>query len=226
MDFLLDISVPFVLGLLTPLGAVCILPLYPAFVAALSNQLSREEPDPKIIVLFGLVMSSGVTVFMFLLGLLFTTILQVSLTQVIGIVSPIAFGILIIISMFLLLNIDVGKLLPRIRVPSVKGPLLGGFIRGFFFGAIVIPCNPLFIATMFARTLLSLDFLGNILKFLLFGIGMAFPLLVFALISTAASKAIVGFLTTYKRFINLAAGVIMLPISVYYLVFVFRIFGG
>lgn len=226
INFLLDVSIPFVLGLLTPLGAVCVLPLYPAFVASLSNQLSRKEPDKKIIALFGLIMTSGVIGFMFLMGLLFTTILQVSLTKVIGILSPIAFGILIVISTLLLLNIDVGKLLPRIRVPSVKNPLTKGFINGFFFGAIVIPCNPLFIATMFARTLLSANVVGNILKFLFFGIGLAFPLLAFALISTAASQAIVEFLTKYRRVVNLAAGAIMLPISIYYLVFVFKIFGG
>lgn len=226
IDLLSDIALPFVLGLLTPLGAVCVLPLYPAFVASLSNEVSRKEPDKKVITLFGLLMTSGVIVFMFLLGLVFTTILQVSLTAVIEIISPIAFGILIVISILLLLNIDVGKLLPRVRVPLARSPLAKGFINGFFFGAVVVPCNPLFIATMFARTLLSLDVVGNILKFLFFGIGLAFPLLAFALISAAASQAIIGFLTMRRRVINLAAGAIMLPVSVYYLVFVFKIFGG
>ncbi len=226
VELLSDIAVPFVLGLLTPLGAVCVLPLYPAFVASLSNQVSRKESDKKAIAMFGLIMTSGVIAFMFVLGLLFTTILQVSLTRVIEIISPIAFGILIVISVLLLSNIDVGKLLPRIRVPSVKNPLTKGFINGFFFGAVVIPCNPLFVATMFARTLLIQDVMGNLLKFLFFGIGLAFPLLAFALISTAVSQAVIGFLTTHRRMINVVAGAIMLPISVYYLVFVFRIFGG
>jgi len=123
-------------------------------------------------------------------------------------------------------NIDVGKLLPRIHVPMVRNPLAKGLINGFFFGAIVIPCNPLFIATMFARSLLSADFLGNITKFLFFGVGLAFPLVAFALISTAASATVIRFLTKYRRVINLIAGAIMLPVSVYYLVFVFKIFGG
>lgn len=96
IDLLSDIALPFVLGLLTPLGAVCVLPLYPAFVASLSNEVSRKESDKKVITLFGLLMTSGVIVFMFLLGLVFTTILQVSLTAVIEIISPVAFGILIV----------------------------------------------------------------------------------------------------------------------------------
>jgi len=227
IDLLSDISVPFLLGLLTPLGAVCVLPLYPAFVASLANQLSAKRESRRwTIALFGLIMTSGVILFMLVLGLLFTTVLQVSLTRVIGIISPIAFGILIVVSLLLLLDVDVGKLLPRIHVPSVRNPLAKGFINGFFFGAIVVPCNPLFIATMFARILLSMDVLGNMMKFLFFGIGLAFPLLAFALISTTASGTIIRFLTKYRRVVNLVAGGVMLPISVYYLVFVFRIFGG
>ncbi len=227
IDFLSDVSTPFLLGLLTPLGAVCVLPLYPAFVASLANQLSsKRESHRMTIALFGLIMTSGVILFMLLLGLLFTTVLQVSLTRVIEVVSPIAFGILIVISLLLLVNIDVGRFLPRIRVPMVRNPLGKGLINGFFFGAIVIPCNPLFIATMFTRSLLSAHFFGNMMKFLFFGIGLAFPLIAFALISTAASAIIIRFLATYRRVINLVAGAVMLPISVYYLVFVFRVFGG
>ena len=124
------------------------------------------------------------------------------------------------------MNIDVGKLLPRIHVPMVRNPLAKGLINGLFFGAIVIPCNPLFIATMFARTLLSLDVLGNMMKFLFFGIGLAFPLLAFALSSTTASSAVIRFLTKYRKVVNLVAGAVMLPVSAYYLVFISRVFGG
>ncbi len=70
-----------------------------------------------------------------------------------------------------------------------------------------------------------MNFLENILSFLAFGGGMAFPLLAFSLISTASSTAIIGYLTRYKRVINVSAGLIMLVISVYYIVFVFRVFG-
>ena len=38
-----DFLTSFVLGLLTPLTAVCVLPLYPGFLAYLSNKLSGNE---------------------------------------------------------------------------------------------------------------------------------------------------------------------------------------
>lgn len=220
-----ELGTAFVLGLLTPLGAVCVLPLYPGFLVYLSGQLSGRESGRKTIVLFALIITSGVILFMLVLGLVFTTILQVSLTNVIGIVSPIAFGILLIISLLLIFDLDVGRFLPRARTPIVRNPWLSAFTFGLFFGPIVVPCNPLLIAALFARTASAIGFMENILRFLFFGLGIGFPLIVLAGVSTAASDSVINFLTRHKRVINLVVGIIMLGISVYYLFFVFKIFG-
>ena len=89
----------FLLGLATPLGAVCVLPIYPGFLVYLSSQVSGGEASRKTIFLFGVIITAGIILFMFLMGLVFTTIFEVSLTSVVQIVSPIAFGILLIISL-------------------------------------------------------------------------------------------------------------------------------
>ena len=225
MELLSELGAAFVLGLLTPLGAVCVLPLYPGFLVYLTNQLPGKELGRTTIIFFGLVITSGVILFMFILGLIFTTILKVSLTNIIGIVSPIAFGVLLVISLLLIFNIDVGRYLPKAHAPTARNPWVSAFSFGFFFGAIVVPCNPLFIAALFARTISAVGFLENILRFLFFGIGIGFPLLVLAAISSAATDAVINFITKYRRVINLVAGLIMLGISLYYLIFVFRIFG-
>jgi cytochrome c-type biogenesis protein len=220
-----DLSTAFFLGLLTPLTAACVLPLYPGFLAFLSNQLSGKE-DKKVLALFGVVITSGVILFMFLLGLLFTTILQVSLTNVIGVVSPIAFGVLFLISLILVFNVDIGKYIPKAKTPTgIKNPWVNSFSFGFFFGAIVVPCNPAFIAVLFTRTISTIGYIENLLNFLFFGVGMGFPLLVFSLVSTAKSSAVIGYLTEHKRGINLVTGVFIMVISVYYLTCVFGIFG-
>ena len=221
---LADFFSSFILGLLTPLGVVCVLPLFPGFLAYLANKIPQENPKKNFIIL-GLLVTAGVITFMFLLGLIFTTFLQASLTNIIGIVSPIAFGILIIISLLLIFNVDFTKYLPQAHAPVLQNPYAGAFVYGFLFGAIVIPCNPAFIAVMFTKTLAisAMQFTTNLLNFLLFGIGMAFPLLAFALISAAASTQVISFLTKYKKHINITAGVIMLVISLYYLFFVFKV---
>ncbi len=224
MALLVDIATSFILGLLTPLTAVCVLPLYPGFLAFLSNKFSGTE-SKKTFFLFGLTILIGIIVFMILLGLIFTTILQKSLTSIIGIVSPIAFAILGIISLALIFDTDFSRFVPKTNVQTGnKNPIKNAFIFGFFFGAIVIPCNPAFIAAFFARALLFENFISSMSNFLAFGIGLGTPLLILSLISGQWSEKIIGFLTKNKRAINLISGLIMLGISIYYLVFVFGIF--
>jgi cytochrome c-type biogenesis protein len=224
MAFLADLGESFVLGVLTPLGAVCVLPLYPGFLAYLANRLGGREAGRRTILLIALSVTGGVIAFMVLLGLLFTTILQVSLTRVIGVVSPIAFGILVVLSLLLLFNVDVGRFAPRARVPRTRSPWLSAFLYGVFFGAIVIPCNPLFIAVFFTRSASVVGYGANLARFLAFGIGIAAPLVTLAALSSIASERVIGFLTRHRAAVNRTAGAVMLVISVYYLVFVFRIF--
>ena len=218
-----DIFSSFVLGLLTPLTAVCVLPLYPGFLSYLASKVDVEDKSSPL--RLGLLVVSGVLAFMLLLGLLFTTIFQVSLTSVISIVSPIAFGILGVISVLLIFNVDMGRFFPQVHAPIKENPYWSAFLFGFFFGAIVIPCNPGFIAAFFARSLLVVSPVANILNFLFFGLGIGFPLLVLAQLSSARSQALISWLTARKKGLNRIAGIIMLGISIYYLFFVFRIFG-
>ncbi len=210
------------------------MPIYPGFLVYLSSQVKGGEAGKKTIFLFGLIITAGVILFMFLLGLVFTTFFQVSLTNIVDIVSPIAFAILLIISLILIVtsiisfvtsrDVDIWRFLPKGRAPVAKNPWLSAFLYGFFFGAIVVPCNPGFIAILFARAVSTVDFAQNVLRFLLFGVGVGFPLLVLAAISSAATDAIINFLTKHGKWVNLVAGLIMLVISLYYLIFVFRVF--
>lgn len=236
MDLLVVLWEAFLLGLATPLGAVCVLPIYPGFLVYLSSQISGNGGGRKTIFLFGVIISSGLIIFMLLMGLVFTTILEISLTSVVQIISPIAFGILLVISLVLIvtgilalvsnIDIDIWRFLPKGRVPGIgnRNPWVSAFVYGFFFGAIVVPCNPGFIAILFARAASTVDFLQNVFRFLLFGIGVAFPLLVLAGISSVATGAVINFLAKHGKWVNLVAGLIMLGISLYYLLVVFRVF--
>ncbi|UCB47151.1 MAG: sulfite exporter TauE/SafE family protein [Spirochaetota bacterium] len=214
------------LGLLTPLTAACVLPLYPGYISFLARRLGNESGENQSSMALGGLVTVGVIVFMALIGAVFTTFLSVSLTKVISIVSPIAFGILALISVLLILNVDFGRLFPKVHVPETKNPFPQAFLFGFFFGAIVLPCNPGMIAAFFTKTvaLSNLDFISNMLNFVLFGIGIATPLLVFSLLSQAVSQRIIRFLVQKSNLINRVAGILMLGVSLYYMIFVFRIF--
>lgn len=220
-----ELLTSFVLGLLTPLTALCILPLYPGFVAYLANRVHPNAPRQTMAILGALIVF-GVLLFMVSLGLVFTTLLQQSLTQVVSIVSPIAFFLLAGIGLFLIFGADFSRFI-SFSIPQVKNPYLESLVYGFFFGAIIIPCNPGFIAAFFSTQLATgaASFAGNILHVIVFGLGIGTPLLVLATVSSAVYTPIISFLIRHKRAVNVFSGILLIGISVYYLFFVFRIFG-
>jgi cytochrome c-type biogenesis protein len=216
-----EVVTSFTLGLATPLSAVCVIPLYPAFLAFLSNQ---DEDAPSIAVLGGLV-ALGVIVFMAGIGLLFTTLLETSLTAVVELVSPPAFGLLAVLGVVLVADLHPQARLPAVEPPQTRFPSLSALAYGAFFGAIVLPCNPGFISVFFARAFLFTDPVSSVANFGAFGVGMASPLLGFAVVSEPWRDRVLGVLTTHRRAINVITGSVLLAIALYYLLFVFELAG-
>jgi len=219
-----NLWISFLAGLFAPLGAVCVLPLYPGFLAYLSGKLSGRESQ-KTIILLGMIVTLGVILSMFIVGLIFTFFLQESLTNAIGIISPIAFALLAVISILLIFNMDLGRFFPKTHAPVLKNPYFSSLVFGLFFGVIVLPCNPASLAVLFAVSTSTMSFITNFFNFVLFGVGMGLPLLLFSIISAAKSQQVIGFLAAHKKKINMIAGVIMLGISLYYLFFIFKVQG-
>lgn len=210
----------YLLGLLTPPTALCVIPLYPAFLVRMARHAGKARDDRTTLAWIGVVVSAGVIAFMALLGLVFTTLLQTSIQRVIGVVSPIAFAVLAVIGVLLMAGVH---LYQKVRLPEPRNPLVGSFAYGFFFGAIVIPCNPLFIAAFFTRVATVEEALANFANFIAFGVGIATPLLVFSLVTRASSRRLVNALVRWARPIEFVAGAVMTGVSLYYLFAVFEV---
>jgi cytochrome c-type biogenesis protein len=220
MGLLTDVVTSFGLGLATPLTAVCVIPLYPGFLAYLASQ-SEEVSVARLAVLVG----AGVLTFMLGLGLVFTTLLETSLTRVIGVVSPVAFGLLALLSLVLLADVPVSQYIPTAEPPQTSAPSLSALGYGLFFGAIVVPCNPGFIGIFFARSLLFSSPVSSLANFGAFGVGIAAPLMGLAVISEPWRDRVIAVLTSNRTTINRLTGGLMLAVSLYYLLFVFRVAG-
>jgi len=214
----------FGLGLATPLTAACVLPLYPGFIAYLTRQLDADA-DRRTYALFGGVVVAGVLSFMLSLGLVFSFLLQESLTQVIGVVSPVAFGILAAAGAVMLVRPDLLARSGGIDVPEFEDPLLNAFGFGFFFGAIIVPCNPAFIAVFFARAFLLESPLMSLLNFGAFGLGIGAPLLAFTVVSSGWRRQVIDLLTGHEDLVMRGSGGIMLVVALYYLIAVFNVIG-
>lgn len=219
MGLLSEAATSFSLGLATPLSAVCVIPLYPAFLAFLSNQ----DDDAPSVAALGVLVALGVVAFMAAVGVVFTTVLEQSLTGVVSTVSPVAFGVLAVLGVALAADLHPQSRLPTAEPPQTRYPSLSAFAYGAFFGAIVLPCNPGFIAVFFARAFLFSDPVASLANFGSFGLGMAAPLLAFAFASEPWRDRVIGVLTDHRRVINAVTGVVLVAISLYYLVAVFAV---
>jgi len=222
MGLLTEALTSFTLGVATPLSAVCVIPLYPAFLAFLSNQ---DQDAPPIAVL-GVLVALGVIAFMTAVGIIFTTLLETSLTAVVELVSPPAFALLAVLGVVLMADLHPQARLPTVEPPRTRFPSLSAFVYGAFFGAVVLPCNPGFISVFFARAFLFSDPLSSLANFGAFGVGMASPLLAFALVSEPWRDSVIGVLTGHQRAINAVTGFVLLVIALYYLLFVFEVVGS
>jgi cytochrome c-type biogenesis protein len=206
MDITVTWWLSFLAGVFTPLGAVCVLPLYPGFIAHLAARLTGESSRRRILLLGFLIA-----------GFIFITLLQRSFSELIQVLSPLAFILLAGISIILIAGIDIGSYIPSNCLPAIQSPRASAFVFGFFFGMLALPCNPGPIIVLFALSMTTVGYLNNLVSFILFGIGMALPLIVLTVITASRSRTVIGLLTKNKKSINRVVGVLMLVIAVYYL---------
>ncbi|WP_181690923.1 cytochrome c biogenesis protein CcdA [Natronomonas sp. LN261] len=217
----------FWIGVVTPLTAVCVLPLYPAFISYLAStgDDSGRGRSPAVL---GTLVVAGVISFMAVAGYVFVVVLGVGIESgFVGRFGPWAFGVLAVVGAVLVVDPGGFSRLPSVEPPHTERPYVSAFGYGFFFGGIVVPCNPGFIGLFFARQAVLFEGpLRNLLGFVLFGLGIGTPLLAFALLSESFGRRLTTTLARYSGPINRAAGGVLLLVALYYLVFVFAVLPG
>ncbi|MFC7072078.1 cytochrome c biogenesis protein CcdA [Halovenus rubra] len=212
----------FLLGIATPLTASCVIPLYPAFIAYLAS--TGDDDGGRSVAVLGSLVVIGVLAFMATIGIVFTVVLEESINTVVEDLSPIAFGVLAVVGAVLLIDPKGFSRLPAFEPPQSRYPSASAFSYGFFFGAIIIPCNPATISLFFARTPVLYDtHVESMLGFLAFGLGIGAPLLAFALLSESFGRRVTTTLARYSNPINRATGAVLLAVSLYYLGPVFKV---
>lgn len=218
----------FLLGAVTPLTATCVLPLYPAFVGYLASASTGERARSPL--LLGALVVAGVLSFMAVAGVLTVVLLGENVGVAVRRVSPIAFLLMTVVGLLLVVAPGSFSRIPTVEPPHLEYPTASAFGYGFFFGAIVIPCNPATITFFFARATAVLPGLDSgfeaMLGFLAFGLGMGAPLLALAVLSQPFSEQITRTLARYSTPINRAVGGFLVLIGLYYLVYIFAVVPG
>lgn len=201
----------FSLGLLA-MTSPCILPLYPGFLAYLSGGQSTTTGRGRYFL--GAVVLAGVLTMMLALGLMIA-LLSVSVGRVLSIIIPLADLLLFLLGILLLLDVNIFKSLPQIRVPLISNPYINAFVYGLLYGPIALPCSGPLVVGIFALSFTAQEALGKLTVFLWFGLGFGLPLLILSLLSGAWQRQLTRFLAQHSRAINLVGGLLLISVALY-----------
>lgn len=215
-----EIITSFLLGIAATINP-CVLPLYPGFLAYLSSK-AKKINNKSFNVLSGFIVLAGILTFMLVLGLI-TALLGLSINKFIGIVSPIAYVILIILGILLVMNVNIGNFIPKPKTRFGKNPFMNAYVFGLFYGPIVIPCSGPLVLIVFAYSATITSFFGRLLLFLVFGLGFGLPLIGISLLSNAKGSWLIEKFTKHHVLINRIAGILIIIFGLYELIFVFRV---
>jgi cytochrome c-type biogenesis protein len=218
MGLLFQASLAAILGILTTLTSICLLPMYPNFLFNLGKRYS-DNPTKKTYFFFSTIVVLGVLTFMYTIGLLFVMLLQSPLSQLISVFLPMIFGLMLVAGIMMVLGNNVQKHLPKFDVPTVENSIVNAYAFGLVFGAVVLPCSPVFIAIFFAKSLLVTDPVNTTVNFMVFGLGIGLPLMAFSIMPISKSRKIVQLFANNHQKVNKASGAILVFISTYYLIF-------
>jgi cytochrome c biogenesis protein CcdA/thiol-disulfide isomerase/thioredoxin len=202
-------------GLITGISP-CVLPVLPVIFFSGGTQAARDALTSRnpfsgrrpYMVILGLVVSFSLftlagTYLLSLLHLPKETIIWV------GIAALVLVGIGLIVPRF---ERILEKPFSRIPQREVKGDR-GGFLLGIALGAVYVPCAGPVLATITVAGATGTVGPSTLLLTLVFAIGVAIPLLVFALAGRRIAERIAAF-RRHQRGIRITAGVVMIALAV------------
>ena len=210
----------FLAGVYAPVGSPCVIVLYPAYLSFLAGRDADQKPGISPFAL-SLVVSAGVILSLFAGGILFVLLMQALGSAARTIVTPLAFLLLMVLSLLLILDLDLSRFSGTLPLPRAGSSPGAAFLLGLLLGIIVLPCNAAAIIALIALAATAPGALEALSVFLAFGIGMTFPLIAIAGISRLRSRQVTVFLTRHRLLIRRTAGLLMLVISVWYLALFF-----
>jgi cytochrome c-type biogenesis protein len=197
------------LGLLTTTSP-CILPLYPGFLAYLSNQ--NDAGRQKYFL--GLFVLTGVLTMMLALGGLIA-LLAVPVGSILLYIIPLADLLILILGVLLLLNINPFKTLPQVQLPVLRHPYMNAYVYGLLYGPIALPCSGPMVVSIFALSFTVGEAFSQLWTFLWFGLGLGMPLLVLSFLSTALQRQLTILFARHSRIVNFTGGLLLVGVAIY-----------
>uniref|UniRef100_A0A7C4L2R6 Cytochrome C biogenesis protein transmembrane domain-containing protein n=1 Tax=Bellilinea caldifistulae TaxID=360411 RepID=A0A7C4L2R6_9CHLR len=190
----------------------CVFPLYPGYLAYLSNGNEHLQKS-KGRYLLGFLVLAGVLTMMLAIGLVIA-LLAVPIGSALSIVVPLADILIFLLGVLLLFNINPFRSLPVIRVPLLQNPYFNAFVYGLLYGPIALPCAGPLVVSVFALSLTAGELLSRLGTFMGFGLGFGIPLLLLSFLAGSQQRWITLQFARHGKWVNRIGGVILITIAV------------
>lgn len=207
-----QLGATFLIGILAT-SSPCVFPLYPGFLAYLSSNSQRLK-GKRARYLLGFLVLFGLLSMILLIGFIVAS-LSVAIGSVLLITTPLAYLVIIVLGILLLLNINPFTTLAQVRIPVLSNPFISAYVYGLLFGPVLLPCSGLISVGVFALSFSVNQFLGKIVLFLVFGLGLGMPLLFLSFISEMKGGWLTNFFASRHILMNRLAGVLLILVGVW-----------
>lgn len=209
-----ELVTAFTLGNAAILTNACLLPLYPGLIAFLAGNAGSQRTKSATRWL-GLVVLAGILTMMLLIGLILY-LLKGTFGQVLAVLLPLIYGLVILMGLFMLSGHNPFARLATAQAPALRNPYMTAYLYGLLFGPMTLPCTGPIITTAFAlgaREGGSLAF--ELLYFLVFGVGFGWPLVLLPFFAQAAQRRFVRLLARNHEVLNRASGVLLIAVGLF-----------
>ena len=206
---------PFGAGVLSA-ASPCLLPLYPGFIAYLGSNAQALD-GRRATGLLGLLVLGGVISMMVAVGVVLVAI-AVPTSRLLAYATPFVDGLLIVLGILLLLGRNPFERLPGMRSPIVANPYAQAYLYGMMLGPIALPCAGPFLVSLLGISLGVADAAGKIGTFVLFGLGFGLPLVVLSLLTSVRSRAVVRWIVSHHRVVEVISGILLVAIGAFDLI--------
>lgn len=196
----------------------CLLPLYPAYLAYLTESVTKDAEDGqkrKISGFLGLAILAGVLTVMFGVGIVFA-VLTAPLGQFLTIAVPAIGVLLVVLGGMMIAGVNPFLRLASIRAPGANGPVSQAYVYGLFLGPIAIPCAGPFLVAALAISVGVASTVETIVTFIVFGLGFGLPLVLLAVLARARQDTVVRFIASHHRAIEIGSGILLLAAGIWY----------
>jgi cytochrome c-type biogenesis protein len=202
----------FVLGNTAILTNVCVLPLYPGLIAFLAGTTNSNRSKQSTNFL-GFFVLAGVLALMILVGgLLFA--FQRSFGEVLPVLLPVIYGLVILMGLLMLTGRNPFSRLGTINAPVLGNPYAAAFTYGLLLGPMTLPCTgPLIVSAFILGAGSAAGLAGNLLYFLVFGLGFGWPLIILPLVALPIQRRFTGWTATNYKALTILSGLLLVIIG-------------